>query len=63
MSKHLVRFVHELPMNYNDDRAEIEFARGFLEGVPYQWIRPTKKNALTDSRSSEGASTFVNKSG
>jgi hypothetical protein len=29
-------------MNCRDDRAEIGFARVFLEGVPYQWIRPNE---------------------
>jgi hypothetical protein len=29
-------------MNCRDDRAEIGFTMAFLEGVPYQWIRPTE---------------------
>ncbi len=29
-------------MNCRDERAEIGFAMGFFEGVPYQWIRATE---------------------
>ena len=50
-------------MNYNDDRAEIGFARGFLEGVPYQWIRPTENKCPGKFKIKRGASTFVNKAG
>ena len=28
-------------MNCRDDRAEIGFTGGFLEGVPYPWVRST----------------------
>ncbi len=49
-----VRFIHELPMNYEDDRAEIGFARGFLEGVPCQWIRPTENKCLGEFKNKRG---------
>ena len=40
-------------MNCRDDRAEIGFARGLLEGVPYQWIRSTENKCLDEFKIKE----------
>jgi hypothetical protein len=31
-------------MNYEDDRAETGFARGFVEGVTGRWVFSSRKN-------------------
>jgi hypothetical protein len=41
-------------MNCRDDRAEIGFARGFFEGVPYQWIRPTENKCAGEFKIKRG---------
>jgi hypothetical protein len=50
-------------MNCNDDRAEIGFASDFWRACRTSGYGQVRTNALADSRSSEGASTFVNKAG
>jgi hypothetical protein len=58
-----IRFIHALPMNYEDDRAEIGFASDFWRARRTRGYGQPRTNALASSRSSEGTSTFVNKAG
>jgi len=50
-------------MNCRNDRAEIGFAKMFLEAEPYQWARPTENKYLGEFKIKLGCMHICEQSG